>query len=45
VPEPKSQTDKFKEAAREHEADEDEAHWKQLLRALLVKPKPTGRDS
>ena len=36
----KSQLDKFKEAARELEADEDEAHWDERLRKLAkVKPK------
>lgn len=30
----KSQSDKFKEAAREHEADEDEAHWEERLRKV-----------
>ena len=29
-----SQTDKFKEAAREHEADEDEKHWEERLRKV-----------
>lgn len=37
----KSQSDKFKEAAREIGADEDEAHWDDRLRKLAkVKPKP-----
>lgn len=31
---PKSQSDKFKEAAREHEADEDEARWEDRLRKV-----------
>lgn len=39
----KSQADKFKEAAREHGADEDEARWEERLRKLakakLEKPK------
>lgn len=36
-----SQTDKFKQAAREHGADEDEAHWDDQLRKIAkVKPKP-----
>lgn len=36
-----SQSDKFKEAAREHEADEDEARWDERLGKLVkVKPKP-----
>lgn len=35
----KSQSDKFKEAAREICADEDEARWEDRLRKV-VKPKP-----
>lgn len=33
------QIDKFKRAAREHEADEDEARWDERLKKV-VKPKP-----
>jgi hypothetical protein len=29
-----SQADKFREAAREHEADEDEARWEERLRKI-----------
>ena len=29
-----TQADKFKEAAREHEADEDDARWEERLRKL-----------
>ena len=40
--EKKSQSDKFKEAAREHEADEDEARWderlKKVAKAKLPQP-------
>ena len=36
---PKSQSDKFKEAAREHEADEDEKRWEDRLKRV-VKAKP-----
>lgn len=37
----KSQADKFKELARELEADEDEAHWDERLKKLAqVKPAP-----
>lgn len=36
---PKSQIDKFKEAARALEADDDEAHFKERL-GKLVKHKP-----
>jgi len=36
----KPQADKFKEAAREHEADEDEARWEERLKKVAkVKPK------
>lgn len=36
-----SQLDKFKEAAREHEADEDEGRWdEKLAKIAKVKPKP-----
>lgn len=37
----KTQIDKFKELARELEADEDEARWDEKLgRLVKVKPKP-----
>lgn len=37
----KSQLDKFKEAARDHEADEDAKHWDERLGKLVkVKPAP-----
>ena len=37
----KSQLDKFKKAAREIGADEDEAHWDETLKKVVkVKPKP-----
>jgi hypothetical protein len=46
VPEPKTQTDKFKDAAREAGADEDEKHWEERLRKVAqhkgVPPKHTG---
>jgi hypothetical protein len=32
--EQKTQSDKFKEAAREHEADEDEARWEERLKKV-----------
>jgi hypothetical protein len=35
----KSQSDKFKDAAREHGADEDEKRWEERLKKV-VKPKP-----
>lgn len=38
---PESQLDKFKEAAREHGADEDEARWDDRLKKVVkVKPAP-----
>lgn len=38
--ESKSQTDKFKQAARELEADENEARWdERLKRVVKTKPK------
>ena len=37
----KAQLDKFKEAAREHGADEDEARWDERLKKLAkAKPAP-----
>jgi hypothetical protein len=30
----RSQSDKFKQAAREHEADEDEARWQERLKKI-----------
>ena len=36
----KSQSDKFKEAAREHEADEDEARWEECLKKVAKGSKP-----
>lgn len=37
--EPKTQSDKFKDLARELEADEDEANWDERLKKLAkVKP-------
>ena len=41
MPDDKPQLDKFKEAAREHGADESEAHWdERLKRVAKVKPAP-----
>lgn len=38
---PKTQLDKFKEAARELEADEDEARWDERLKKVAkAKPEP-----
>lgn len=40
----KSQSDKFKEVARELEADEDATHWDDRLRKLVkVKPDDQGK--
>ena len=39
APLPKSQADKFKDLARELEADEDEARWDERLKKV-AKPKP-----
>lgn len=37
----KTQINKFKEAAREHGADEDEAHWEERLKKIAkAKPAP-----
>jgi len=38
----KPQSDKFKEAARELEADESEINWEQRLKKV-AKPKPTKK--
>ena len=41
-----TQLDKFKEAAREHGADESEAHWDERLKAVVkVKPSKMGEPS
>ena len=37
---PKPQSDKFKDAAREAECDEDEARWEERLKKV-VKQKPS----
>jgi hypothetical protein len=39
MPEKQSQSDKFKEAARELEADEDEKRWEERLKKV-AKAKP-----
>jgi hypothetical protein len=38
----KSQLDKFRDAARKHEADEDETHWDERLKKV-AKPKKPAR--
>lgn len=44
MPEPtSSQSDKFKEAARELEADEDEKHWEERLKKV-AKQKPDHKE-
>ena len=40
----KTQSDKFKEAAREHEADEDETRWQERLKKI-AKAKPQEPNS
>jgi hypothetical protein len=39
----RTQLDKFKEAAREHEADEHEAHWDERLKKVAM-AKPDASD-
>jgi hypothetical protein len=42
---PKTQLDKFKDAAREHEADDSEAGFEKALRRVAASPvKDKGRD-
>ena len=42
----KNQLDKFKQAAREHEADEDAAHWDERLGKLVkVRPAPAPSET
>lgn len=42
---PKSQSDKFKEAARELECDEDEARWDERLKEVAsAKPEPEDNE-
>jgi hypothetical protein len=42
MPEPKTQSDKFKEAARELECDDDDARFKERV-GKLVKHKPVEK--
>lgn len=37
---PKTQADKFRDLARELEADEDEARFEEKLRRVVTAPKP-----
>jgi hypothetical protein len=41
---PPTQSDKFKEAARELESDEDEARWEERLKKV-AKAKPASDDA
>ena len=44
MPDDKPQLDKFKEAAREHGADESEARWDERLRKVIKSaPKPGAK--
>ena len=45
MPKEKTQADRFKEAAREAECDEDEARWKERLKkvAEMAKPHPDAK--
>lgn len=38
----KPQLEKFKDAARELECDEDEAHWDERLKKVAAKAKPSS---
>lgn len=40
---PKTQSDKFKELARELEADEDEARWDERLKKVAKANPPPGK--
>jgi hypothetical protein len=40
-----SQADKFKEAAREHEADEDEKRWEVRLKKVAEPKRKPKRDA
>ena len=40
----KSQSDKFKDAARELEADEDEQRWEEKLRRVAKQEPETDKD-
>lgn len=45
MPDEKPQLNKFKQAAREHEADESEAHWDERLKKIAkTKPAPEKPD-
>lgn len=40
MPDQKTQSDKFKDAAREHGCDEDEARWSERLKKLAKQKVP-----
>jgi len=40
----KTQSDKFKDAARQLEADEDEKRWEERLRKVAKRPAPREQD-
>lgn len=42
MPDEKPQIDKFREAARERGADEDEAHWDERLKKIAKPEKKPG---
>lgn len=44
MPDKKPQIDKFKEAAREHEADGDEARWDERLKRVVKAKLPLPSD-
>jgi hypothetical protein len=47
MPEPKhdsTQADKFRQLARELEADEDEARFEETVKKIVQAPKPEGRN-
>jgi len=43
VPEPKPQADKFRDLARELEADEDEGRFEEAVKRIAPKVPPTER--
>jgi hypothetical protein len=43
MPDKKTQSDKFKDLARENEADEDDARWEERLKKI-AKQKPEKSD-
>jgi len=46
MPTDKTQLDKFKQAAREHDADENAAHWDERLKKIAkAKPAPEKPES